>query len=57
MSEQQPLLPSYSDNQVDAGQDVGKFTIYRKRTAEVLDHRYLHRAVIMMVRLIPRRSA
>jgi len=47
MSDQQPLLPSHHDP--PEGENVGRFTIYREKTAQVLEHRYLHKTVILMI--------
>jgi len=48
MSEQQPLLPSHN-NDSEEGENIGRFAIYRERTAKVLEHRLLHKAVILLI--------
>jgi hypothetical protein len=47
MSDQQPLLPSHRDQ--SEGENVGRIAIYREKTAQVLEHRHLHKAVILMI--------
>jgi len=47
MSDQQPLLPSHRDS--EEGENVGRFATYSEKTAQVLEHRLLHKAVILMI--------
>jgi len=48
MSEQQPLLPSHHNEE---GENSGRVAVYREKLAQVLEHRLLHKAVILLVRL------
>lgn len=46
MSDQEPLLPSHNG---EAEEHLTKTTIFREKTAAVLEHRHLHKAVIFLV--------
>lgn len=46
MSEQEHLLPSHRE---EGEEHVTKTAIYREKTAAVLEHRHLHKAVIFLV--------
>jgi hypothetical protein len=47
MSEQQPLIPSRYD--LEGGENVGKIKVYREKVANVLEHKYLHTTVLLLV--------